>query len=692
MKKQLQNLMGIAVLTLALSFSLSAQNHYYHHRTGTANRDALAASGQGSNIDVVYHRFEWRIHPDSPSTTAPAKFLKGSVTTYFVTKQPNVSSISFDFNKVHTIDSVKYHGNKLASINIVWNTTKILQLNLPTAITSSDKLDSIAIYYKGTPPAVNGEEYGYQRGGSSTNNYIYTLSESYEDRDWWPCKHDMNDKIDSMDIIVSVPSAFWVAANGKMTDSAIVGANRIFKFKHRYPIASYLVSLGVAKYQSYHRAPVNIGGTNVPIVYNLFANKSRTAVNNALTALDKCRLEIAAFSGRYGDYPFKKEKFGFYEFGYGGGMEHQTFAGMGAGTLTSWSTIAHELAHQWFGNQVTCATWSDLWINEGFARYNEILAAELVTGLGNPVTHRAGIKSSARSVSTTPIFISNISTSNTIWTSANFVASYERGCMVISMLRTLLGDDLFFRACRNYLSDPLLTYKAAATADVQRHFQSLFGQDMSPFFNAWIYGYGNSSYAVSWNTTGNNIKLRLVQSRTTGASVTHFPMPVVLRLSNALGTASTTVVLYDRGDSLYLSGNGLGAGVAGNTISLSLPFAPSTVSFDPNSVTMATGTVTRLTTLREAAPVPVAKLNLYPNPTKDVFTVQQLSSNMLVREDTNQGGTLLVVDMNGQTVLRKNILNGMEKISTANWKPGTYTVELIANGEVIGREKLVVAH
>ncbi len=676
------------VAMLICSSAAAQKNALFYHPAKNRSTTMSLVSGQGSNIDVVYQRCNWRIHPDSPSTSSPAKYIRGNITTHFTTKVDNVSQITFDFNNVHTIDSVKYHGAKLAAGNIFWNTSKIVQLNFPAAIALTGTLDSLTIYYRGTPPAVNGESLGYQKGVSSNNNYVYTLSESYEDRDWWPCKHDMTDKIDSMDFVVSVPSAFWVATNGKMTDSAVSGSNRIFKFTHRYPIASYLVSIGVAKYNRYHRGTVNISGTNVPIVYNLFPGKSNNTYNNILAALDKCKTELTTFTSKYGDYPFKNEKFGFYEFGWGGGMEHQTFAAMGGSALTSWSTIAHELSHQWFGDKVTCATWSDLWVNEGFARYNEILAAELISGLGNPITYRGGIKTTARSTSSTPIFISDITSSNTIWTTNNDNAIYERGCMVVSMLRTLLGDAKFFQACRDYLNDPLLAYKAAATPDVERNFENQFGIDMSHFFNAWIYGAGTPSYTVNWSTTGNNITAQLSQTRTAGSTVPYFPMPVVLKVANSGNTTFTTLIIYDRGDSIFVAGNGAGTAVAGNSVTFPLSFAPAIVSFDPDNVTMATGTTTKVTSLVQPATtgtkVYYTKTQVYPNPANNEITI---SRNM-----TNVNSNVIITDVNGKTVLKKTITSVIEKISTQQLVNGTYILQVIEGGATIKSEKMVIAH
>lgn len=660
----------------------------FYHPVQKFQSGANLVSGQGSNIDVVYQRCTWRIHPDSPSSSAPVKYLRGNVTTSFVTKQTNVSQVTFDFNNVHTIDSVKYHGAKLAAGSIVWTTSKILQLSFPAAIADSGTLDSLTIFYKGTPPAASGQALGYQKGGTSSNNYVYTLSESYEDRDWWPCKHDMTDKIDSMDIIVSVPFAFWVASNGKMIDSAVSGTNKIFKFKHRYPIASYLVSLGVAKYKRYYRTPVTIGGVSVPVVYNLFPGKSNNTYNNILNALDKSRTELVQFSNKYGDYPFKNEKHGYYEFGYGGGMEHQTFSGMGGSALTSWSTIAHELSHQWFGDKVTCATWNDLWVNEGFARYNEVLAAELVSGLGNPITHRGSIKTAARSINTTPIYITDASSSNSIWTNNNGTAIYERGAMVVSMLRKLLGDTKFFQACRDYLNDPLLSYKAAGTADVERNYENQAGKDLSHFFNSWIYGYGNATYGVNWTTSGNNITVQLNQTRTAGASVSYFAMPVVLKAANTGNTLSTTLIIYDRGDSVFIAGDGISAGVAGNTISFNLNFAPATLSFDASNETMATGTTTKVTSLNQ----PVSfngnlsgnKISIYPNPA---------NSEVLLQSNGKPANSFVnITDMTGKIVIRKTIADKVERINTQQLVAGTYLIQVVENGVIIKNEKLIIAH
>ena len=197
----------------------------------------------------------------------------------------------------------------------------------------------------------------------------------------------MQDKPDSMDIFINVPSAFSAVSLGQLVDSASNGANQVFHWKTTTPVATYLVAVSVARYRVYDRGTVNISGTSVPVWYFLFPGKSAGTYTSILTTLDHSMAELTAFSSVFGDYPFKEEKHGYYEFGWGGGMEHQSISAMGDSSLTSWGTISHEPAHQWFGDKVTSSTWNHLWLADGFARYAEALAAELVPALGqNPVT------------------------------------------------------------------------------------------------------------------------------------------------------------------------------------------------------------------------------------------------------------------------------------------------------------------
>ena len=599
------------VVALLATQNLLAQEAPFYHRPAPAAGSTLSTgqSGTGGNIDVIYHKIFWRINPDS------TKYIKGSVQTNFKTLQSSVSTITMDLNSVLVIDSVIFRNARLAAGNIT-RSGNVVSINLGTAVPNSF-IDSFTIYYQGVPPAVSGAAQGYQRSSATgVGNFITTLSESYEDRDWWPCKADMQDKIDSMDITVSVPWAsptaadtFWVACNGKLIDSTISGSSRTFVFSNRYPMASYLVAVCVAKFNRYYRS-TSSNGTVVPVVYNLFRGKA--SYTNILTAMDNMNPLVTALSQRFGDYPFKNEKHGFYDGLLGAsGMEHQTFSGIASGSLASNRTLAHELVHQWFGDNVTFATWNDLWLAEGFARYGEALAGELVPATGiNPYTTRNSFKTSALNLGSQSAWIpnANIATSNLIWNSNYGSTVYERGAMIVSMLRSICGDAKFYEALTKYQTS--LAGKSATTDSLKNYFSEVLGIDLRPFFDDYVGGSGNATSAVggvgnpintvNWNSpSANKLVVQMGgQSRSVSANVSYFRGPVVLHVTGAVAGQDTTITFFDWGSgNLSYAGNGVSIPVTGNRLSYYLSFTPTNVVYDDSARTLSTGSAVNAPTL-----------------------------------------------------------------------------------------------
>ncbi len=593
----------LAIITFFSISLLAQEKRYYHHRAVVVDSiapETSGTSGTGANINVLYHKIYWRINPDS------TKYVRGWVQTNFKTIQAAVSTITFDLRSVLLVDSVRFRGAALPAGNIT-RSGNILSIALGTSL-ANNFIDSLTIYYRGVPPAVSGAAQGYQKStNAGAGNFITTLSESYEDRDWWPCKHDMQDKVDSMDIIVNVPwgsptaaDTFWVASNGKLVDSAISGGSRTFIFKTRYPIATYLVFVSVAKYNRFYRS-VNVSGTTVPVVYNLFKGAgSYTAI---LDAMDKTTLVLSAFSQKVGDYPFKLEKHGFYDGLLGAtGMEHQTFSGMANYALTDIETLAHELMHQWFGDNVTFSTWNDLWLAEGFATYGQALAGELVPATGiNPYTTRSGIKTSALGLSSASTWIpnGNTTTSNLIWGSAYSSTVYDRGAMIVSMLRAICGDAKFFEALTNYQTN--MAGRSATTDSLKNYFNTVLNRDISPFFNDYVGGsgtgtitggVGNPINTVNWNSpAANKLVVQMgTQTRSAGSNVAYFRGPVVLHVKGTLPTQDTTITFFDWGSgNLSFAGNGLSLPVSGNRLTYYLSFTPTSVAYDDSARTLSTG-------------------------------------------------------------------------------------------------------
>jgi hypothetical protein len=593
-------------------------------------------SGTGANIDVIYHKINWRLNPDS----AIGKYIKGSVQFNFKTTQASVSTITFDLRSVLLVDSIRFRNNQFTLGAGYTRTGNIVTLNLGTTL-ANNFIDSFIVYYQGIPPAKTAVEQGFQiTTGTTAGNVLSTLSESYEDRDWWPCKHDMQDKIDSLDIIVSVPwgkagntafplvvDTFWVSTNGKMIDSAILGNDRIFKFHTNYPIASYLVSVTVARFDRTYWS-VNTGTTNVQVVYNLLkGGTSNAAARTAIT--NKVNPTFQKWTSLFGEYPFKLEKHGF-SAGMDGtsAMEHQTMSSMTAGSVASVPTLIHEMTHQWFGDNVTFAHWNDLWLAEGFAEYSDPLSQEMVPAVGTPATAystRNTIKNGATgaialSAQSTWIPNANSTNSDLIWNSNYGSTVYKRGAMVVSMLRTMCGDSIFFGTITKYQTE--LAGKVATTDTLRNYFNKALGRDISVFFDDYVGGsdtistrlnsIGSPTNTVNWNApttyipSGKRLVISMgTQTKTAGSNVTYFRGPVQIHVKGALAANDTTITIFDwGGGNLSYAGNGISIPVAGNKLTFDLSFVPTTVLYDDSARTMSSGLgtgnktgTTKLTTL-----------------------------------------------------------------------------------------------
>lgn len=593
------------------------------------------------NYDLKYHRFEWAIDPR-------VYYIKGTVTTYFVPTKANFKEINFELSKVLKVNQVRYRGQ---NVNFSLLNDDRLQITLPTTL-PINKLDSISVTYEGAPPRTG---FGsFSQTFHAETPIIWTLSEPYGSKDWWPSKMDLSDKVDSIDVIVTTPRPNRVASNGILISETLQDTFNRMHWKHRYPITPYLVAIGVtnyANYSDYVRLP---NGDSLEVLNYVYPEQLNAI--KPLTIRSVRSMEL--FNNLFGIYPFAKEKYGHAQFGFGGGEEHQTMSFMGG-----WShgLQAHELAHQWFGDKVTCGSWEDIWLNEGFATYLEGLTQE--AGIGT-TTFQNWLRSKINSVTSAPggsVWVDDTTSVNRIF---NGRLSYDKGGMLLHMLRWKLGDSTFFQGVRNYLNDPRLAYGYAKTIDLQRHLEAASGQNLTEFFKDWFFGQGYPSYRIEWQAFDGNF-LRLAVAQTTShPSVSFFEMPIPIQIRGANGEVDTLILNHNSSGQFF-----------GRTVA----FPVTEVVFNPDLwLISANNQVNRSVTSTKEIQQLASQILLFPNPAQSELNVDLKNLSAKVYQ-------IDILDTKGSLVQRRSVINNLEKIDISNISSGIYILKLQTDRGAIGK-------
>jgi len=452
--------------------------------------------------DIYYQVMRWDIDP-------AVNYIKGVITYYYKSRIDGLDQFVLDLANSHQINFVR-RGNQ--DLTFTHSPDQLLTINLGKTL-SIDQVDSVTVSYEGISPA-NG--FGsFVQSSHENAPIIWTLSEPYGARDWWPTKQDLIDKVDSIDVYLTTPLAQLGASNGKLISITEENGKLVHHWSHRHPIASYLVALAVTNYVAYSNYCPLPNGDSIEILNYVYPESLSNAQQSTPDAVNI----MTFYNEKFGTYPFADEKYGHAQFGWGGGMEHQTMSFM---YNFSYGLMSHEMAHQWFGDKVTCGTWTDIWLNEGFATYLAGLVLEEYSLDFYWPQWKSVTSNSATSQPGGSVYVDDTTSVGRIFSNR---LTYNKGAYLLHMLRWINGDDHFFQACRNYLNETGTAYDFGRTAELQEHLEAESGIDLDEFFTDWFYGQGFPSYHIQWRQEQDSIVIWINQAQS-HPSVSYFEMPV----------------------------------------------------------------------------------------------------------------------------------------------------------------------
>ncbi len=647
-----------------------AKTHYCadHKAKHFANKKMVYASKTSSTQTPPENQYDLKFYHLNINVERNSLFISGNVKSTAKVMTTSLDSFAFVLHQNHTIDSVYVNGAKRAFIR----RDSLVLATAGTPILQNQLFDAI-VYYKGTCPsggaAAIGNGYNIDTSPSWGNEVSWSLSESFVAYEWFPCKQDLKDKIDSSWVFATTDSVNMVGSNGLLKNVVVVGNKKRYEWKSKHPIDYYLISVATAKYKQYnlYAKPQYLAPDSIFIQNFIYDNAiNNTGWNTQKTALNKIKQTIEIQSKLFGMYPFYDEKYGHCMAPLGGGMEHQTMTTLG---FFEFELDAHELGHQWWGDNVTCKAWKDIFINEGFATYSEYLTNQYLPTLAtqSAASKMNDIHSNVMSQPGGSCYFTNADTMNSAVIFSSRL-TYDKGAAVIHMLRyTINNDSTFFNALRSFQT----TYKAstASVIDLKVFMENYTGLNLTQFFNQWYYGEGYPTFNVKWNQVGSTFFIQSAQTQSMPSSIPLFITDMDYRISRT-GKADTIVRLNHA--------------QATENYTLALTGTVTSVFLDPNNwvLNKVVGPVKDpslgVNGLNELSSE--SSLFIGPNPTSDVLNVYLY---------TNQKAVVEVLDISGKIVLSQNINNHAE-FDISKFANGIYTVNIKNdNNELLKSTKVV---
>lgn len=649
MKKALFSLLLFPVLAHAQDAKGTCSTMKQKHFHAKSNTFTTAQIAETERYDVHYYFLDLAMTNTSTSVAGSSEMQASA--------RENLDSALLELFPSFTIDSILVNGN---SVGYTWNNTA---LKIPVNA-SQNTAFAIKVFYHGTPPTAVSNPLG---GAGMSNDFspswgnqvTWSLSEPFSAYEWFPVKSSLRDKADSSAFFITVPTTCKAGSNGVLQQVVDLGnGTHRFEWKHYHPIDYYLISVAVARYVEYNVTanPSNSG----PVTIQNYVYDNPQTLLNFQSDLDETADFIELFADLYGPYPFADEKYGHCMAPISGGMEHQTMTTQGFfnNTLT-----AHELGHQWWGDNVTCASWADIWVNEGFASYSEYLMLQNLYP-GQQVNDMQDRHDNVMSVPDGSVWVEDSLNEGRIFSGR---LTYDKGAAIIHTLRFLINNDsLFFAGLQQYQVD--FADSTALGVDFIQVMEDVSGMDFTDFMQEWYFGEGFPTYSVRWNMVGSDLLVELSQTTSADLITPYFTNDLEIRFDRT-GMADTTIRFDVTGPvTQYLIPN------AGNVINV--------FSIDPsNWIINQNGAITHdVNFLVDVTEINTPEeLTLFPNPASGPFTVRMSEQgNYKLTVIDTKGRVLLTRDFTEETVVDlENAAHGAYMIQVSNGANGAKTRRLI---------------